>query len=58
LGQAVLADGRVYVGSTTYAGRAALRPAIVNWRTTTQDVDLLVDVVRELGARLVAGGAA
>ena len=57
LGQAVLDDGRVYVGSTTYAGRVALRPAIVNWRTTTEDVDLLVDVVRELGARLVAGRA-
>jgi hypothetical protein len=30
----------------------ALRPAIVNWRTTTADIDLLVTVVRELGARL------
>jgi glutamate/tyrosine decarboxylase-like PLP-dependent enzyme len=48
LGAAVLADGRVFAGSTSYGGRTALRPAIVNWRTGPEDVDLLVDVVREL----------
>jgi glutamate/tyrosine decarboxylase-like PLP-dependent enzyme len=52
LGEAVLADGRVYAGTTVYEGRTALRPAIVNWRTREADVDLLVDVVRELGERL------
>ena len=52
LGEAVLADGRVYAGTTVYEGRTALRPAIVNWRTREADVDLLVDVVRELGQRL------
>jgi glutamate/tyrosine decarboxylase-like PLP-dependent enzyme len=52
LGQAVLADGRVYVGTTVYAGKTAFRPAIVNWRTSEADVNLLVDVIRELGARL------
>lgn len=51
LGEAILADGRVYAGTTRYAGKVALRPAIVNWRTTRRDVDLLVEVVRELGAR-------
>ena len=51
LGADVLADGRVYVGTTRYRGRVAFRPAIVNWRTREQDVDLLVDVIRELGAR-------
>jgi hypothetical protein len=35
----------------------ALRPAIVNWRTTEAVVDLMVDVVGELGARLGATGA-
>ncbi|MBA2614652.1 MAG: aspartate aminotransferase family protein [Actinobacteria bacterium] len=50
VGEAVLADGRVYVGTTRYGGRVAFRPAIVNWRTTEADVDLLVDVIRELGA--------
>jgi len=32
--------------------RVALRPAIVNWRTREEDVDLLVDVIRELGGRI------
>jgi glutamate/tyrosine decarboxylase-like PLP-dependent enzyme len=50
LGEALLDDGRVYAGTTVYAGRVALRPAISNWRTTAADLDLLVDVVRELGA--------
>jgi glutamate/tyrosine decarboxylase-like PLP-dependent enzyme len=54
LGEAVLTDGRVYVGTTRYGGRVAFRPAIVNWRTRPEDVDLLLEVVRELGARLAA----
>jgi glutamate/tyrosine decarboxylase-like PLP-dependent enzyme len=53
LGEEVLADGRVYVGTTRYEGRVAFRPAIVNWRTQEEDVELLVRVVRELGARLL-----
>jgi glutamate/tyrosine decarboxylase-like PLP-dependent enzyme len=32
----------------------ALRPAVTNWRTTAADLDLLVDVVRELGAKCAA----
>jgi glutamate/tyrosine decarboxylase-like PLP-dependent enzyme len=52
LGEAVLADGRVYVGTTLWAGRVAFRPAFVNWRTTDEDVDVLVEVLRELGSRL------
>jgi glutamate/tyrosine decarboxylase-like PLP-dependent enzyme len=54
LGEAVLEDGRVYVGTTVYEGRVAFRPAIVNWQTTEADVDLLVDVIRELGRRLLS----
>jgi len=57
LGAALRADGRVFVGSTTYAGKVALRPAIVNWLTQTEDVDLLVDVTRELTAAQVASVA-
>ena len=57
LGAELLADGRVYAGTTRYRGVVALRPAIVNWRTTEADVDLLVDVVRELGARVGAAAA-
>ena len=48
LGKALLRDGRVFAGTTVYDGRVAFRPAIVNWRTTEVDVELLVDVVCEL----------
>jgi glutamate/tyrosine decarboxylase-like PLP-dependent enzyme len=51
LGEDVLADGRVFFGTTRYEGKVAFRPAIVNWRTTERDVDLLVDVLLELAAR-------
>jgi glutamate/tyrosine decarboxylase-like PLP-dependent enzyme len=53
LGQAVLDDGRVYFGTTVYGGRVAFRPAIVNWRTRPEDVDLIVPIVLELGASLL-----
>ena len=56
LGADALADGRVYVGTTLYEGRVAFRPAIVNWRTREEDVDLLVEVLRELGQKLVGLG--
>jgi glutamate/tyrosine decarboxylase-like PLP-dependent enzyme len=52
LGQAVLEDGRVYFGTTVYAGKAAFRPAIVNWRTGPDDVDLVVPTALELGRSL------
>jgi glutamate/tyrosine decarboxylase-like PLP-dependent enzyme len=55
LGAAILADGRVYFGTTIYGGRVAFRPAISNWRTTEEDVDLIVAVTRELAARVRAG---
>jgi glutamate/tyrosine decarboxylase-like PLP-dependent enzyme len=48
VGDALRADGRVFVGTTTYAGKTALRPAIVNWRTDVPDVELVVDVTREV----------
>jgi glutamate/tyrosine decarboxylase-like PLP-dependent enzyme len=54
LGEALLADGRVFAGATTYGGKAALRPAIVNWQTGEADLDLLMDVVGELVAELTA----
>ena len=56
LGAAVLADGRVAFGTTTFDGMTAFRPALSNWRTRDQDVDLIVDVTRELGATLAAAG--
>jgi glutamate/tyrosine decarboxylase-like PLP-dependent enzyme len=50
LGAALLRDGRAFAGTTTYDGKVAFRPAIVNWRTEAGDVDLLVDVLLELSA--------
>jgi glutamate/tyrosine decarboxylase-like PLP-dependent enzyme len=55
LGEAILEDGRVYVGTTVYRGQVAFRPAFVNWLTSEEDADSLVDVVRELGATIHAG---
>ena len=51
LGEDLLRDGRVYAGTTVYRGVVAFRPAIVNWRSTEADVDLLVEVLRELLAQ-------
>jgi glutamate/tyrosine decarboxylase-like PLP-dependent enzyme len=58
LGAAILADGRVYFGTTVHAGKVAFRPAISNWRTTAADADQIATVTRELGARLAAQAAA
>ena len=41
IGEAALVDGRVFFGSTSYGGRVAFRPALVNWRTRDEDVDLV-----------------
>ncbi len=54
IGAAVIEDGRVFFGTTTYGGRVAFRPAIVNWRTREEDIDLVADVTLEIGARLAA----
>jgi glutamate/tyrosine decarboxylase-like PLP-dependent enzyme len=52
IGRAVLRDGRVYVGTTRWAGAVAFRPAFVNWQTTTADADLMLETIRELGQAL------
>ena len=49
IGDLILTDGRVFAGTTVHRGDVALRPAIVNWRTERGDVELFVNVVRELG---------
>jgi glutamate/tyrosine decarboxylase-like PLP-dependent enzyme len=56
LGEALLDDGRFLVGTSRLGARTILRPAFSNWRTTTADLDELVAVVRELGARLHTAG--
>jgi glutamate/tyrosine decarboxylase-like PLP-dependent enzyme len=52
LGATVIEDGRVAYGTTSFGGKVALRPAVTNWRIREADVDMLVDVTRELGARI------
>jgi glutamate/tyrosine decarboxylase-like PLP-dependent enzyme len=54
LGAAIQADGRVYFGTTVYGDRIAFRPAISNWRTTEPDTDLIPEVTKELGSKLLA----
>jgi glutamate/tyrosine decarboxylase-like PLP-dependent enzyme len=49
----ILRDGRVYVGTTQWAGKVGFRPAFVNWQTTTADADLIVETIRDL-ARVAA----
>ncbi|MEZ4416779.1 MAG: pyridoxal-dependent decarboxylase [Gemmatimonadota bacterium] len=55
LGEAIVADGRYFAGTTVLEGRVALRPALVNWRTGTEHMDGFVETVRELGRRVRAG---
>ena len=51
--EALQRDSRVYVSSASIDGLACLRPCIVNFRTTEEDVQALVDVTVELGRSLV-----
>ena len=46
-------DGRVYVSNAVIRGRFALRACVTNFRTTTADVERTIDVLREVGARVV-----
>ena len=52
LGEAVLSDGRFLVGTTKLGKRHVFRPAFSNWRTRTEDVEMLADVICELGEKL------
>jgi aromatic-L-amino-acid decarboxylase len=51
LARRLQADGRVFVAPARVDGNAVLRPCIVNFRTTDDDVRALVDVTCELGAQ-------
>ena len=55
IGRAILRDGRVYVGTTQWAGTVGFRPAFVNWQTATADADFMLNTVRELGRRSIRG---
>jgi aromatic-L-amino-acid/L-tryptophan decarboxylase len=45
-------DGRVYYSNAVLHGRFVLRVCIVNFRTEAEDLDALLDVTAEIGARL------
>jgi glutamate/tyrosine decarboxylase-like PLP-dependent enzyme len=45
-------DGRVYISNALLGERFVLRACIVNHRTEADDIDAVLDVVAELGARL------
>jgi aromatic-L-amino-acid/L-tryptophan decarboxylase len=58
LADALQDDGRVYVASATIDGEEWLRPCIVNYRTTEDDVCALVAIAREVGAKLASAAPA
>jgi hypothetical protein len=49
---AIQLDGRVYCSNAVLDGRFCLRSCIVNYRTEAEDMDALLDVASELGAKL------
>jgi len=52
--RAIQADGRAFVTGTVWQGRAAIRAAFDNWRTTAADVRLLQEAVAQAGIALAA----
>jgi aromatic-L-amino-acid decarboxylase len=48
-------DGRVWIAPARVDGKVCLRPCIVNYRTTDDDVRALVEITREIGAALARG---
>jgi aromatic-L-amino-acid decarboxylase len=54
LAEALQVDGRVYLASALIDGHAWLRPCVVNYRTTDDDVRALVEIAREVGYRIAA----
>ena len=48
-------DGDCYLSNATLNGRFALRACIVNYRTTTADVEQLLATIRRVAARMTEG---
>jgi aromatic-L-amino-acid decarboxylase len=53
--ESVQLGGQAFLSSTTLGGRFVLRACIINPRTSRDDLDAVVDLVRATGARLRAG---
>jgi len=45
--------GRAFLSSTRLKDRVAMRMCFINWRTTSGDVDEIVQLLREIGGRLL-----
>ena len=52
--QALQEDGDVWIAPARVDGKVCLRPCVVNYRTTDDDVRALVAITREVGAALVS----
>ena len=49
-------DGRVFPSNADVHGRAAIRTCLVSFRTEAPHLELLLDLTREIGARVHVGG--
>jgi glutamate/tyrosine decarboxylase-like PLP-dependent enzyme len=47
-------DGRVFISNAVLGDRYVLRACIVNFRTEAEDLDAVLEVTAEIGARLDA----
>ena len=45
-------DGRVFISNAVLDGRFVLRSCVVNFRTEAEDMDAVLDIAAELGAKL------
>jgi aromatic-L-amino-acid decarboxylase len=52
--RAMQRDGRVYISPAVIDGQTWLRPCFTNFRTTREDVQVLLDVAAEIGGTLCA----
>lgn len=51
---AVNASGKAFFSGTTWRGKFAIRVSVVNWRTTTQDVEVTIKAVAEAVEQVLA----
>ncbi len=50
---ALVADGRIYISPAEIDGSTWLRPCFINFRTTSEDVQVAFDVIQEVSNSLV-----